>query len=224
MIQRAPEGAEAFLLAEYENLWRECARSQHTQETMVRYFLLIIGAIAAVGALLSGLGPGDKSKVSLAAIEAFGCASVLLAGTGFLTGLYVAHEQGARVKYLYHINSIRGYFKGWGGLVRQHLTLPGTGGPPFVPPFWYGRSASILIVALLSSAALVAGAYLLGNAGDVALAVGGSTSLPWRNWTAILAFALGPATLAAQWLVFQNIARAWQRKYERDVAGGIQSD
>ena len=54
------ERAEAFMLKEYEALWRDHARSQASSETAARFLLLVFGGLAGLLALL----PQASSLVS----------------------------------------------------------------------------------------------------------------------------------------------------------------
>ena len=190
----------------------------------MRFLLLVVGGLVGVGTLLATLGARSDSDVSAALVQMLGYVALFVGAVGFLTGMYVANEQGTRVKYTHHIGDIRGYFKEVAPDLVDHLTLPpsldasgkpsGPRGPTFLAWPMQGRFASFSVVAFLTAFAVLAGTYLLTNSTSVACALNSSESdkgLSVGNPAAVIMAFL--SVLGVQYFLFYWIAGIWRGKY-----------
>jgi len=200
-----------FLLAEYNSLWQANWRSQESSEGAVRTFLLVVGGLASAAAVLSAFAKNSTDIGSTAAVQAVGAVALIVALVGIPTSLYVANEQGYRVKNLRHLNDLRKMMSGY-------LRLPHSPGDwlKFEPGPFSGRTASYVIVELLTCFSLLVGVYLLANASGVATALKGSGSLP-VNFRTAPAIVLPCCLFAVQTQAVKEIARIWERRYKRDA-------
>jgi hypothetical protein len=204
--------AERFLLAEYDNLWKEYIRSQESEGTLVRLFLLLVAASAGLATALSTLVAGQDVHSSPWLFQVMGIVGLSIGVIGFLLAVYLAHDLGYRTELAHHLGDIRAYFKELNGRVASHLTLPGPGGPGFLPLPWHGRFAIFSFLSILGSLAILGGSYLLSNAKAVAYAITESTSLPLENlFVPALSF-LG--SLLLYYLAFYAIGFRWQQAYQ----------
>jgi len=202
---------QQFLLVEYETLWKANWRSQQSAEAAVRLFLFVVGGLASAAAVLAAFANSSSQVVSTAAVQAVGAVAVLVAITGLPTGLYVANEQGYRVKNLKHLNDMREHMS-------MHMRLPysSTRWLKFQPGPFSGRTPTYVVVEALTWFSMLLGVYLLANASGVAGALNGSGSLP-LNLAGLPAVLLSFSLMALQSQATKSIAQMWEKRYLRDA-------
>lgn len=220
-VPRPPETAESstptdqFLLAEYGRLWDQVVRSQQSTENASRFFVLLVGAAAALGTLVSRTGGEFEFVSQEAAFQILGLAALLVAGVGLLNTLYIANEYFYRVELLRHIGDIRSYFMSLDRLIAPFITM-GRGQPTFRPnPAGVsGGFLNYLIAGVLTAAVAFVGYYAFLNATALSELASNKEALPLPQ---MRQYVLAVSILSFEILMFYFVGHTRSDRYEKNL-------